>query len=74
MILEIFEDLKIWTMRFVDNKLAIFNNSLDKLLMGSLYIFLFSTPKCFNNKSIIFFRLLSIIPIIYIIEFYFWGC
>ena len=66
-ILELINDLEKITIRYVGNLLADYNNSLDKLLIGSLYIILFSSPKCVKEKNLIFFRLLSIIPISYIL-------
>ena len=64
---EIINKVKILVIRYVGNLLGDYNNSLDKLLIGSLYIILFSSPKCVKEKNLIFFRLLSIIPISYIL-------
>ena len=49
--------------------LSTYNIFLEKLVLGSLYLFIFYTPKRFlnNKKLLLFFRLLSIIPISYII-------
>ena len=66
-VLSLMTDIKMWALRYIGNLLADYNNSLDKLVMGSLYIILFSSPKCFNKKNILYFRLLSIIPILYVI-------
>ena len=64
---EVINKIKILVIRYVGNLLADYNNSLDKLLIGSLYIILFSSPKCVKKKYLIFFRLLSILPISYIL-------
>ena len=66
-ILELINDLKKIIIRYVGNLLADYNNSLDKLLIGSLYSILFSSPKFIKEKNIIYFILLFIIPIIYIL-------
>jgi hypothetical protein len=66
-ILEVIEDFQKISIRTISNLLGNFNNSLDKLLIGSLYITLFSSPKCLKDKNIFYFRLLSILPIVYII-------
>ena len=49
--------------------LSTYNVFLEKLVLGSLYIFLFFEPKkCANNKKLlIFFRCLSVIPISFIV-------
>ena len=65
--LELIEDLKKITIRSVGNLLGDYNNSLDKLVIGSLYVIFFSSPKCIKKKYLIFLRLLSILPISYII-------
>ena len=66
-IFELINDLEKITIRYVGNLLADYNNSLDKLLIGSLYSILFSSPKFIKEKNIIYFRLLFIILIIYIL-------
>ena len=66
-VLEVINDVKKLAIRFTGNLLADFNNNLDKLVFGTVYITLFSTPKCFNEKNILYFRLLSILPLIYVI-------
>ena len=66
-VLEVIDDVKKLAIRFTGNLLADFNNNLDKLVFGTVYITLFSTPKCFNEKNILYFRLLSILPLIYVI-------
>ena len=65
--LRVFNNLKIISIRIVGNFLGNYNNNLDKLLIGSLYYFLFSSPKSLKGEKMLLFRLLSIIPIIYII-------
>ena len=47
--------------------LSIFNTFLEKIVFGSLYIFLFTKPKSLEGKKLLYFRLLSLIPIIYAI-------
>ena len=47
--------------------LSIFNTFLEKIVFGSLYIFLFYKPKCLEGKKLLYFRLLALIPIIYAI-------
>ena len=66
-VLEVINDIKEITIRNVGNLLGDYNNNLDKLLMGILYITLFSSPNFIKDKYLLFFRLLSIFPIIYII-------
>ena len=67
MIMEVINDCKKVALRYVGNLLGDYNNSLDKLLIGSLFIFLYSKPKFIKEKYILYFRLLSILPIAYII-------
>ena len=47
--------------------LSTFNIFLDQLVLGSLYIFLFITPYNCLNKNLIYFRLVSIIFVLFII-------
>ena len=47
--------------------LATFNTFLEKVVFGTMYIFLFSEPKCFERKKMIYFRLLALIPVLYVI-------
>ena len=47
--------------------LATFNTFLEKVAFGTMYIFLFSEPKCFEGKKMIYFRLLALIPVLYVI-------
>lgn len=47
--------------------LSTYNTFIEKLTLGSLYIFLFSEPKPLMGKKMLYFRLLSLIPIFYII-------
>ena len=54
-------------LKFMAEFLSKYNFFLEKIAFGSMYIFLFSEPKCFEGKKIIYFRLISIIPIVYII-------
>ena len=54
-------------LKFMAEFLSKYNFFLEKIAFGSMYIFLFSEPKCFEGKKIIYFRLVSIIPTLYII-------
>ena len=65
--LEVINLVKKKVIKRVGNLLGNFNNYLDKLLMGTLYITLFSSPKFIKEKYMLYFRLLSILPIIFII-------
>ena len=47
--------------------LSTFNTFLDKLILGLIYVFLFYEPKSLSVTKLFFFRLVSLIPIIYII-------
>ena len=47
--------------------MSTYNTFIEKLTLGSLYIFLFSEPKPLMGKKMLYFRLLSLIPIFYII-------
>ena len=51
----------------VANFLATFNTFIEKLMLGTLYITLLSEPKNFSGKKMLYFRLLSLIPILYMI-------
>ena len=67
MILHVIEDLKKIVIRYIGNLLGNYNNYLEQLLIYSLYITLFKTPKSAQSNLKIFTRLLSILPISYII-------
>ena len=54
-------------LKFMAGFLSTYNFFLEKIAFGSMYIFFFSEPKCFEGKKIIYFRLIAIIPILYII-------
>ena len=66
-ILEVVDNLKRLTIRYISNLLSNYNNGLDKLIFGILYITLFSSPKFIKKENILYFRFSIIIPIIYII-------
>jgi hypothetical protein len=66
-LLKIINELKKLFLIFLGNMLGNINNSLDILLIGGLYSTLFNSPKTQNKKYIIFYRLLSIIPLSYIV-------
>jgi len=51
----------------VSNFLSTYNTFLEKTVLGSIYIFLFSEPKVLEGKKMLYFRLLSAIPISFII-------
>lgn len=51
----------------VANFLSTYNTFLEKTVLGSLYILLFNEPKALEGKKLLYFRLLSIIPISYMI-------
>ena len=53
----------------VGGVLSTFNTFLEKVAFGTMYIFLFSEPKSLEGIKMIFFRLLTLIPVAYII-----GC
>ena len=65
--IKIIKDFQKITVQSFSNLLGNFNNNLDRFLIGSVYFTLFTTPECFKDKNILFFRLLSILPITYII-------
>jgi hypothetical protein len=52
---------------YVGRFLATYNIFLEKIVFGTMYIFLFNKPKYFEGKKMIYFRLLSLVPILYII-------
>ena len=66
-IIEVIKDIQKIVIKYISNLLAKYNHALDQLLIGSAYIALFSTPECLKGKKILFFRLLSILPMAYII-------
>ena len=66
-IVNLINRLKILVFRIVGNVFGNMNNSLDRLLIGCIYISLFSTIENRNKKKVLFIRFLSIIPITYII-------
>ncbi len=64
---EVFDDLIDELSLFIADFLSSFNVFLDKLIIGSMYVFLFHKPQSFSDNKIIYFRLLSLIPILFII-------
>ncbi len=66
-VIKIVRDFQTIFIRSFSNLLGDFNNNLDRILIGGLYLFLFSSPKWLEEKDKLYFRLLSIIPIVYII-------
>ena len=66
-ILDFFDDILNKIYIIVANFLSMYNTFLEKLIIGTIYILLFYKPKYLKGKKKIFFRFLSLIPIIYII-------
>ena len=66
-VIKIVRDFQTIFIRSFSNLLGDFNNNLDRILIGGLYLIFFSTPKWLEEKDKLYFRLLSIIPIVYII-------
>lgn len=64
---KIFNDLVDKLMNLFLSFLSMFNTFLEEFVFGAIYIFLFNKPKRFTKKKMIYFRLLVIIPILYII-------
>ena len=62
-----FDNLVDALVRIVQDFLSTFNFFLEKIIFGSMYIFLFSNPKCLEGKNMFYFRLMAIIPVIYVI-------
>jgi hypothetical protein len=62
-----FDNLIQNILKFIADFLSTYNFYLEKIIFGAMYIFLFSEPKCFQGKKIIYFRLIAIIPVLYII-------
>ena len=63
----IFDDLIDYLMFIVADFLSTYNIFMEKLTIGSMYIFLFNEPKCLEGKKMLYFRLLALIPVIYIL-------
>ena len=66
-IIDLFDDLFDLLLKFIGNFLANFNTNLDILIIGSLYIFLFKNPNKLIGKKLFYFRLMSILPILFIL-------
>ena len=62
-----FDNLIKNLVNFMADFLSSYNFYLEKIIFGVMYIFMFSEPKCFKGDKIIYFRLITIIPVIYII-------
>ena len=67
-IIEMMNKFRDFSLSTVGNLLATFNVFLDKLVIGTLYIFLFIVPKKIKCTNKIFLISLSLFPIIYIIS------
>ena len=52
---------------FLSNFLSSYNIFLERLVLGSMYLFLFYEPRIISKTKILFFRLLSLIPILFMI-------
>ena len=66
-VLDVLDSIIDFLLRFIGNFLANFNTNLDILIIGSLYIFLFKNPKKLVGKKLFHFRLMSILPILYVV-------
>lgn len=65
-IIEVMNKFRDFSLNTVGNLLATFNVFLDKLVIGTLYIFIFIVPKKIKCTNKIFLISLSLFPIIYI--------
>ena len=65
--LEIINPLIDKAVAFTAGFLSSYNIFLEKLILGSIYIFLFYEPKIVSKGKILVFRMLSIIPILFMI-------
>lgn len=63
----IFEILIDFLFNMTANFLSTYNTFLEKIVLGTIYIFLFNEPKSLQGKKMLYFRLLSVIPISFII-------
>ena len=52
---------------YVGRFLATYNIFLEKIVFGTMYIFLFNKPKNLEGKKLLYFRLLALIPVIFTI-------
>ncbi len=66
-VLDVLDSFIDFLLRFIGNFLANFNTNLDILIIGSLYIFLFKNPKKLVGKKLFHFRLMSILPILFVV-------
>ena len=64
---KVFDDLVKKILRIVGDFLGTFNTFLEKLTIGAMYIFLFKEPKGLMGKKLLYYRLLTLIPVIYIL-------
>ena len=64
---KVFDDLVEYILRFVGDFLGSFNTFLENITIGTMYIFLFYVPENYSGKKLLYFRLLSLIPIVYIV-------
>ena len=66
-IMQMFDEILDKILYIVANFLATFNTFIEKLTIGSLYIFLFHESDKLKGKGLLCFRLCSLIPILYMI-------
>ena len=52
---------------YVGRFLSTYNIFLEKIVFGTMYIFLFNKPKNLEGKKLLYFRLLALIPVIFTI-------
>ena len=64
---QVFDDLVEKILRIVGDFLGTFNTFLEKITIGMMYICLFKDSEGLVGKKLLYFRLLAIIPVIYII-------
>ena len=64
---KVFDVLIEIILRIVGDFLGSFNTFLEKLTLGAMYIFLFKESEGLTGKKLLYFRLLALIPVIYIL-------
>ena len=64
---KIFDEFVEYIFRFVGDFLGTFNSFLENITIGTMYIFLFYIPESLTEKKLLYFRFLSLIPIVYIL-------
>lgn len=66
-IYDVFDRIIDKALVIVADFLSTYNTFIEKLTLGTMYIFLFHEPKSLMGQKLIIFRCLSLIPIVYII-------